>query len=584
MILIPSISLKPIILITSKIMKLSILFLLALGLCSIANATQKHNIMLVFKQSNIDRLEEIVNDISDYKSPNYGKYLAREEILDIIKPSLEELAPVYQWLKSHGIRRDQIQDFGDMWQISLDPYTIQNMINITIESIPKSKMLKADKQYTLPRELGHIIDFVGNIYFKDNYKQVKRSLKAKNGFNVDPGYTGREVGCRLYSMNCSHNVSGVSAGAIEYQDNAGFTLGDLCDSQKSNGEVCKNVSHIVGTNSGIDPESELDVQMITQTASNVDLWFWDVQGWVYEFAVNFFNTENVPDVISMSWGWAEDKQCSITSCGNMTSEDYVRRVNNEYLKLVARGITICVSAGDAGAPGRTSEMCDSSRPVNAVFPGSSPWVVSVGATFVEANDNHVNWTTPLCQNHTCASGLREHTTNFEYTQWTAGGGFSKYTTRIRPYWQEQAVQKYLNSGVPLPSQFARHGRAYPDVTAFGHNCPTWMSGMLSGVDGTSCSSPVIAGIIAVLNDHLVSKGKSKVGYVNPLLYQMHKDDPSTFNDLNTGNNWCTEAQCCPTRNDGGSNFGYMGTWGYDPVTGLGTPNVERMKAWLDRNL
>ena len=42
---------------------------------------------------------------------------------------------------------------------------------------------------------------------------------------------------------------------------------------------------------------------------------------------------NYQDVISMSWGWAEDSQCNITSCGNLTSHEYVDRVNMEYVKI-----------------------------------------------------------------------------------------------------------------------------------------------------------------------------------------------------------------------------------------------------------
>ena len=60
------------------------------------------------------------------------------------------------------------------------------------------------------------------------------------------------------------------------------------------------------------------------------------------------------------------------------------RVNYEYMKLLLRGTTILASSGDAGAPGRSSESCDSTRPVNGIFPGSSEFVTSVGATFVQA--------------------------------------------------------------------------------------------------------------------------------------------------------------------------------------------------------
>ena len=58
---------------------------------------------------------------------------------------------------------------------------------------------------------------------------------------------------------------------------------------------------------------------------------------------------------------------------------------------------VAVVAGEA-----TSETCDEERPVNPVFPGSSPWVTSLGATFV-VDDPKIKRTyeTPLCKENTC---------------------------------------------------------------------------------------------------------------------------------------------------------------------------------------
>ena len=63
---------------------------------------------------------------------------------------------------------------------------------------------------------------------------------------------------------------------------------------------------------------------------------------------------------------------------------------------------------------------------------------------------------------------------------------------------------------------------------------------------------------------------------------MYSDDPTIFNDIQEGGNWCSEYTCCPVRKDGGSDFGFKSTKGYDPVTGLGTPDVTKMMNWLDK--
>ena len=60
-------------------------------------------------------------------------------------------------------------------------------------------------------------------------------------------------------------------------------------------------------------------------------------------------------------------------------------------------------------------------------------------------------------------------------------------------------------------------------------------------------------------------------------------ESNVFNDVTMGNNWCTENTCCPTNKAGGSDFGFKASKGYDPVTGLGTPNMEKITDWLDKN-
>ena len=408
-----------------------------------------------------------------------------------------------------------------------------------------------------------------------------RSIRQWDPPTLDAGdgFVGREVMMSLYNVTWPSVKNGGSVCAVEYQNLGGFEQTDLEQQQVLNGQTTKSITHMVGVNQGIMLETQLDVQMMSQVADGADVWFWGGEQWLYSFAVNFLNATKIPDVLSMSWGWSSRQQCSdgLGPClGNISSSTYVSRTNLEYVKMGLRGVTVTVSSGDAGAPGRTNEGCSMGgagvEAVNPAFPGSSPYITSVGATYLVSNNTDTNWQTPLCQKYGCAEGVVERTCNFEDTGWTAGGGFAIYN-ETRPTWQYEAVEKYLKSGAKMPENFQRNGRGYPDVAALGHNCPVVSGGELMGVDGTSCSSPVFASLITLLNDYQVSKGKPKLGFVNPVLYQMAE----TFNDITVGNNWCTEMQCC------NSTFGYEAAVGWDPVTGLGTPNFGKMAEWLDAN-
>ena len=186
--------------------------------------------------------------------------------------------------------------------------------------------------------------------------------------------------------------------------------------------------------------------------------------------------------------------------------------------------------------------------------------------------------TPVCENITCAAGIIEQETTFYETQWTSGSGFDRWTTS--PSWQSSFVKQYLSRDIPFPSgkgtRWNPMGRAYPDVSALGHNCAVRIYGGWMMEDGTSCSAPLFAGIIMILNNHQLEREKPLIGYANPLLYAMYSTMPQTFFDVTVGNSTCTEAMCC------GTNFGFAATDGWDVVSGLGTPRVKEMFKYLDK--
>ena len=82
--------------------------------------------------------------------------------------------------------------------------------------------------------------------------------------------------------------------------------------------------------------------------------------------------------------------------------------------------------------------------------------------------------------------------------------------------------------------------------------------MYAGVAGTSASSPVVAGVFARLNGLRLAKGKSPMGFLNPFIYR----NPSGFQDVSLGTN--DEGRA--------ANHGFDAVAGWDPATGLGTPD------------
>ena len=91
-----------------------------------------------------------------------------------------------------------------------------------------------------------------------------------------------------------------------------------------------------------------------------------------------------------------------------------------------------------------------------------------------------------------------------------------------------------------------------------HNYLVEVGGSTTIVDGTSASAPSFSGMIAKLNNIRLSKGKSPLGAIGPLLYQMAKECHNCFIDITTGSNNSTEYGNCK--------YGYTASKGFDPVS------------------
>jgi tripeptidyl-peptidase-1 len=242
----------------------------------------------------------------------------------------------------------------------------------------------------------------------------------------------------------------------------------------------------------------------------------DFLEWVWDIG----NDTMPPWVHSVSYG----------AYGGKYPSDPVHQLDNEYMKLGLRGITILFASGDNGVG--CSLNCQKFEPD---FP-SSPYVTMVGSTQLDT------------------SSTTETGASF------SAGGFSN--TWDMPDWQQAAVEAYLDSSVTLPAShfYNASGRGYPDLSSLGVNVQIVQNGKVVAVDGTSCSSPIVAGLISMLNEIRLNAMKPTLGFVNPLLYQWAASNPTSFNDITSGSN---PQGCCP---------GFSAYAGWDPVTGLGSPN------------
>jgi len=178
----------------------------------------------------------------------------------------------------------------------------------------------------------------------------------------------------------------------------------------------------------------------------------------------------------------------------------------------------------------------------------------------------------------CASGGYEESVSYGQANFASGGGFSNIA--VTPAFQKAAVQAYLNSGTQLPPSgyFNPNGRGFPDLAAFGSNVLILSNGQIEAVGGTSCSSPIVAGIVSILNDWVIANDGKPLGFISPLLYKMAADHPAAFTDITKGDNICTEAGCSSACK------GFKAAKGWDPVSGLGSPVYPEMLKYIQSML
>lgn len=254
-----------------------------------------------------------------------------------------------------------------------------------------------------------------------------------------------------------------------------------------------------------------------------------------EFAMGLVAMDNaqIPNSISISYGENEQE----------IPLAYATQVCNMFAQLGARGKTILVASGDSGV-GSFCQRNDGTNATrfNAQFPGSCPFVTTVGGT----------------------EGIAPETaTSF------SSGGFSEVWAR--PTYQDQAVSAYLQTvGSNFTGLFNASGRGFPDVATQSVNFRVIDQGMDSPVEGTSAAAPTFNGVVALLNTARIASNQSTMGFMNPWLYS----NAATMNDVTAGKSGGCDGKERFNGQPNGSpvvaNAGFAAAAGWDAVTGLGT--------------
>ncbi|XP_055453407.1 tripeptidyl-peptidase 1 [Psammomys obesus] len=523
------------------------------GWVSLGRVDPEEELSLTFalKQQNLEKLSELVQAVSDPSSPRYGKYLTLKDVAELVQPSQLTLRTVQKWLSAAGARDCNsviTQDFLTCWlsvwqaELLLPGAEFHRYVGGPAET----HVVRSPHPYQLPQALASHVDFVGGLHRFPPTSSLRQRPEPRGVESV-----GLHLGVTPSVLRQRYNltVQDVGSGTTNNSQACAqfleqyFHNSDLTEFMRLfGGDFAHHVSvaKVVGKQgrgrAGI--EASLDVEYLMSAGANITTWVYsspgrhEAQEPFLQWLLLLSNESALPHVHTVSYGDDEDSLSSI----------YIQRVNTEFMKAAARGLTLLFASGDTGAGCWSVSGRHKFRPS---FPASSPYVTTVGGT---------SFKNPFL------------VTN-EVVDYISGGGFSNVFPR--PSYQEEAVAQFLKSSSHLPpsSYFNASGRAYPDVAALSDGY--WVVSNrvpIPWVSGTSASTPVFGGILSLINEHRILNGRPPLGFLNPRLYQQHG---AGLFDVTHG---CHES-CLNEEVEG---QGFCSGPGWDPVTGWGTPNFPAL--------
>jgi len=380
---------------------------------------------------------------------------------------------------------------------------------------------------SIPREFRGIITGVFGLDTRPNVKASFRP-RTRRATTLVPA----TVFAKRYNFPEKLDGSGQCIGIIEL--GGGFTHSDLHAYFKSIGIATPNVAAISVHHGGsrkpqfADGEVMLDIEVAGAVApqARIAVYFAPQRGSGFLDAVNaaVHDAERNPSVISISWSSPEDPAAQQT----------ITAFHEVFLEAAALGITICASAGDHGTAGM--DAADWDRKIHVAHPSTDELVLACGGTQIDEHGNDVVWNdgTPLS-----AGG------------WASGGGISQ--TRRVPAYQKR---------VKLPRPLAgKRGRGVPDIAMNATGYLSRVHGTQGPQGGTSAVAPLMAGLVALLNQ----AKKKNAGWLNPFLYANAGQGIVKY--VTKGTNAIAKTV-----------KGYRAKAGWNACAGLGTPDgVEILK-------
>ena len=349
---------------------------------------QTHEVIFAVQQKNIDELTNILYDISDPDSLNYGQHWSKDEVTAFTS-NPEGRDVVVSYLNSNGASVESETRAGEyisarapikVWEKMFD--TEFFAFRMTHSDASVENLIRAE-HYSVPRELDeHLAGVFNTIEMFDQIFKHTQSVpiaKRDKFSTAGSGYMTPD------SLRSYYNMTGTSGSINSTQAIFGavgqyFSPANLATFQAWANSSVIPAAHLIGghvddiicTTLSSCIEANLDMQYIMTMSPYSPTTYWYSDNWFTGFLSEVANTLKPPKVISMSYGSLET---------NMVASVYMA-FDNEAIKLGIQGTTVLAASGDDGVSPFYARSDRNLCGYVPVFPASSPYVLSVGGTTV----------------------------------------------------------------------------------------------------------------------------------------------------------------------------------------------------------
>jgi kumamolisin len=433
----------------------------------------------------------------------------------------QDIDAIVRFAEEHGLTVTYTNAASRMVRVAGPSETIKNAFaaQLSYYDSPLGRFRGRVGAVTLPTDVAPLVEAVLGL---DNRPIAKPHLRRNAQPHQAPHALFPTQVAKAYNFPTGVTGHGQTIGIIEL--GGGFRHADLTTYFNTIHVPMPSVTavSVLGAlnHPGVDPNADgevmLDIEVAGAVAHGAKIVVYFApntdQGFHDAIAHAVHDPVHKPSVISISWGAPE----------SAWTPQALLAMTSALTDAASMGVTVTVAAGDDGSTDGVEDGQD-----HVDFPASSQFSLACGGTRLEiAADGSIK---------------REVVWNDLSTGHGAtGGGFSAFFNR--PAYQSGATPNDKNRGVPDVA-----GNADP-ITGY----KVLVDGSMEVIGGTSAVSPLWAGLVALVNQ----KTGTHVGFWNPTLYNHLNND---FHDIVNGNNGTFKAD-----------------QGWDPTTGLGTPDAKKL--------